>query len=79
MNEVEPIEQVFAKQPRGNAARPLPSSLNLPVPTSEVPIPGTPVWRESTLGGDLLGVVVAGSGDVEGAWRSFVDGLTSRV
>ena len=58
---------------------PLPSSLNLPVPTSEVPIPGTPVWRESTLGGDLLGVVVAGSGDVEGAWRSFVDGLTSRV
>ena len=55
------------------------SSLNLPIPTSEVPITGRPVWRESALDGDVFGVAVAGATEAEGAWRSFVDGLTSRV
>ena len=58
---------------------PVPSSLKLPVPTSELPIPGTTVWRESVLDGDVFGVAVAGPSDAEGVWRSFVDGLTSRV
>lgn len=58
---------------------PIPSSLSLPIPTSEAPIPGTPVWRESVLDGDVFGVAVAGASDTERAWRSFVDGLTSRV
>lgn len=55
------------------------SSLNLPIPTSEVAITGRPVWRESALDGDVFGVAVAGATKAEGAWRSFVDGLTSRV
>ena len=58
---------------------PFPSSLSLPVPTSDDPIPGTAVWRESALDGEVFGVAVAGSRDAEAAWRSFVDGLTSRV
>jgi len=58
---------------------PIPSSLKLPIPTAEVPITGTPVWRESSLDGEVCGVAVGGASDAEGAWRSFVDGLASRL
>ena len=58
---------------------PVSSSLTLPVPTSAVPVPGTPVWRESVPEGEVFGIAVTGSPDAEEAWRSFVDGLTSRV
>ena len=61
------------------AGAPLASSLSLPIPASDVPISGTPVWREAEHDGDVLGVAIAGPPDAEGAWRSFVDGLTSRV
>ena len=46
---------------------PIPSSLSLPIPTSEVPITGTPVWRESELDGDVFGVAVAGASEAVGA------------
>ena len=58
---------------------PFASSLSLPVPTSDVPILGTPIWREAAHDGEVFGVAVAGPPDAEWAWRSFVDGLTSRV
>ena len=58
---------------------PLASSLSLPVPTSDAPVPGTLVWRQSALDGDVIGVAVAGPQNTGGAWCSFVNGLTSRV
>lgn len=50
---------------------PFASSLSLPIPTSDVPILGTPIWRDTAHDGDVLGVEVAEPHDAEGAWRSF--------
>ena len=58
---------------------PLAPSLSLPVPTSDAPIPGTLVWRKPAPDGDVIGVAVTGHAETEGAWRCFVNGLTSRV
>lgn len=53
---------------------PLASSLSLPVPTSDAPVPGTLVWRQSALDGDVIGVAVAGPQDTGGPGALLLTG-----
>ena len=48
-------------------------SLQIPIPTLDRVISGTPVWRASVVDGDIYGVSVGGPHEAEEAWRRFVD------
>ncbi len=63
--------------PQG-AVVPLSRAIQLPVPTSDLTIRGTPVWHQSEKGGDIYGLSVNGPPETERAWRTFVDGLTQQ-